>query len=50
MNEIIAGEKDINNEIFLNYFKFQNPWILIKGLISAKQNKNEKLVIMLLMN
>ena len=50
MNEIIAGEKDINNEIFLNYFKCQNPWILIKGLISAKQNKNEKLVIMLLMN
>ena len=41
MNEIIADEKDINNE---NIFKYQNPSFLVKDLISAKQNKNEKLV------
>ena len=44
MNEIIADEKDINNGIFSNYLKYQNPSILIKDLISAKQNKNEKIV------
>ena len=44
MNDIIADEKDINNEIFLNYFKYQNPLFLVKDLISAMQNKNEKLV------
>ena len=43
MNEIIADEKDKNNEIFLDCFKYQNPSFL-KGLISAKQNKNGKLV------
>ena len=41
MNEIIADEKDINNE---NIFKYQNPSFLVKDLISAKQNKNEELV------
>ena len=44
MNEIIADKKDINNGILLNYFKYQNPLFLVKDLISAKQNKNEKLV------
>ena len=44
MNEIIADEKDKNNEIFSNYFKYRNPWFLVKDLISAKQNKNKKLV------
>ena len=44
MNEIIADEKDINNEIFLNYFKYQNPLLLVKDLISAKQDENEKLI------
>ena len=43
MNEIIADEKDKNNEIFLDCFKYQNPSFL-KGLISAKQNKNGKLM------
>ena len=45
MNEIIAHEKDINNEIFWNYFKDQNPSFLAKDLIRAKQSKNEQLVI-----
>ena len=44
MNEITADEKDINNEILLDYFKYHNPLFLVKDLISAKQNKNEKLV------
>ena len=41
MNEIIADEKDINDQIFQNYFKYQNPSFLAKDLIRAK---NEKLV------
>ena len=44
MNDIIADQKDIKNEIFLDYFKFQNPPLLVKDLIGNKQNKNEKLV------
>ena len=43
MKEIIADEKHINNEIFSNNFKCQNPSFLLKGLISTNQNKNEKL-------
>ena len=44
MNKIIANEKDIHNEIFLNFFKYENPSFLVRDLISATQNKNEKLV------
>ena len=44
MNEIIADEKDINNEMFLNYFTYQNPLFLVNDLISVKQDKSEKLV------
>ena len=44
IDEIITAKKDINNEVFLDYFKYQNPSFLVKDLISAKQNKNEKLV------
>ena len=44
MNKIIADEKDINNEIFLNYFNPQNPLFLVKDLISAKSDQNEKIV------
>ena len=29
INEFLADEKDINNEIFLNYFKYQNPSFLV---------------------
>ena len=42
LSEIIADEKDTNNEIFSNYFKYPNPSCLVKDLIIAKQN--EKLV------
>ena len=44
MNKIIADEKDINNDIFLNYFNYQDQFFLVKGLIIAQQNKNKKLV------
>ena len=44
MNEIIADEKDIHDEILWTYFKYQNPSSLAKGLIRANQAKNERLV------
>ena len=44
MNEIIADEKDINDETFLNYLKYQNPSPLAKTLIRDKQDKNHQLV------
>ena len=44
MNEIIADEKDVNNDIFLNYFNYQDQLFLVKDLIIAQQNKNKKLV------
>ena len=44
MNEIIAHEKDINNEVFLDYLTYQNPLVSVKDLINAKQNQNEKLL------
>ena len=37
MNEVIADKKDINNEMFCNYFKYQNPSFLAKDLIRAKE-------------
>ena len=44
MHEIIAKEKDVNYEIFWNYFKYQNPLLLEKDLIRATETKNEQLV------
>ena len=44
MNEIIADENDMNDEILWNYFKFQNPSFFAKDQIRAKQFKNEQLV------
>ena len=45
INEIITDEKVINDQIFQNYFKYENQLLLVKDLIRAKQDKNEKLVI-----
>ena len=39
MNEIIVEKKDINNDTFWNYFKYQNPSFLVKDLISTKKIK-----------
>ena len=44
MNEVIADEKDTNDEIFRKYFKYQNPLFLAKDLIRAQQVKNEQFV------
>ena len=44
MNEVMTDEKDIDDEIFWNYFKNQIPSILAKDLIRANQVKNEQLV------
>ena len=44
MNKIIADEKDKNDEIFWNYFRYQNPSFIGKDLIITKQDKNEQLV------
>ena len=32
MNAIVADEKDITDEMFWNYFKYQNPLFLAKDL------------------
>ena len=44
MNGIIANEKDINDEAFCNYFRYQNLSFLAKYLIKAKQSKIEQLL------
>ena len=44
MNEILADKKDRSDDIFWNYFQCQNPSLLAKDLITAKQDKNEQLV------
>ena len=41
MNEAIADKKDINNEISLNYFQYQNSLFLVEDLINTEQDKNE---------
>ena len=44
LNKITQNEKkNINNEIFNEYFKYQNPTFLLKGLSNANKNKNEKI-------
>ena len=44
INEIIANEKDINDEIFWNSFKYQNPSLLTNDSIRAAQAKNGQLL------
>ena len=40
MNEITADKKDINDHIFWNYFKYQNPSSLAQDLVGTSQAKN----------
>ena len=40
MIEIIADQKDTNDEIFWNFFKYLKPSFCVKDLIRAKQAKN----------
>ena len=44
MKQIIDDEKDMNDEIFWDYFKYQNPSNLAKDSIRAKHAKHEQLV------
>ena len=44
MNEIITDEEDMNDKIFRNYFKYQNPSVLAKDQIRAVLPKNQQLV------
>ena len=44
IKEFAANEKDVNEEIYWNYFKYQNSSFLAKDLMRAKQAKNEKIV------
>ena len=41
MNGIKADKKDESDEIFWNYFKYQNLSFLAKDLSRTKQAKNE---------
>ena len=43
MIKIIVDEKDINDEIFWYYFKYQNLSFLAKDLIRATQAKHEQI-------
>ena len=38
-------KKNINKEIFRNYFKYQNPSSLVKDLLKADKTKTIKLNI-----
>ena len=44
INKIIAKEKDINDKLFWNQLKYQNPLFLAKELIRATQPKIKQLV------
>ena len=35
-------KKNVNEEMFRNYFKYQNPSSLVKDLFKADKNKNDK--------
>ena len=44
LNEIKNGRKNINNEIFTEYFDYQSPSFLVKDLYEGNQNKNDIIV------
>ena len=44
LNEIIAAQKHIDDEIFWSYCKYQNQSILVKDLIRANQARHKQLV------
>ena len=43
LNTIVNDEKDVNTEMFREYFKYQNPLFLKKYLYNAHQIKNESI-------
>ena len=44
MNEIENDKKNINNEIFMEYFNHHNPSFLIEDLHKANQAKNQQTI------
>ena len=42
LNEIVNEEKYINEKIFRDYFRYQNPSSLVKDLFRANKNNNDK--------
>ena len=44
MNKIENDDKNINNEIFSEYFKYQISWFLTEDLSKANQAENEKIL------
>ena len=44
VNEIGHDENHITNEIFKQYFGYQNPSFLAKNLLQANQAKNNQIV------
>ena len=45
LNEIVNEEKNTNEEIFRNYFKYQNPSSLVKIYLKLTKTKTIKLNI-----
>ena len=43
LSENVNEEKHINEEIFRNYFKYQNPSSLVKDLFKVEKNKRDKI-------
>ena len=44
MNKIMADEKDINDEMFWNYFKYHNPYFKYHYLIKMR---NQQIILMM---
>ena len=42
VNTIVYNEKNVSNEIFRNYFKYQNPLFLLKD--SDNSNRKEQIL------
>ena len=43
LNEIANKEKNTNEEIYRNFFKYQNPSSLVEELIRENKNKTDKI-------
>ena len=44
LNKIKNDERNINKQIFNEFFNYQNPSFLVKDLYEDIQNKNDKVV------
>ena len=44
MNKIASDKRNINTEIFNEYFKYHNPTFLVKDLYKPDKTRNKKIV------